>query len=72
MIDPSIVFYKRKYNKLLERHKKAEAYLENENIEYEKRKKWLPEYERILSQLNYLLWRIGDYKKEEILGGFKL
>jgi hypothetical protein len=65
---------KREYNKYLQRHVKAAAYLDDNNIAIAEREKWLPEYKNILSNLNRLLNTFDIYNVEytaiEALGGF--
>ena len=43
-----------KLNELLKRHEKAVQYLDNMNIAAERKEKWLPEYEKLVQELNQL------------------
>ena len=60
------------YNELLIREKRAEAYLDNPartSIEHEK---WMPEFEKILVELNNALEKIKNFKTDEVVLGFNL
>lgn len=47
--------YKQQYNELLTRWKKAEIYMENEEIKYEHRIKYADELYDLLQKMNYIL-----------------
>jgi hypothetical protein len=67
---------KREYNKLLERAKKAEAYLDDKSIPENERNKWGAEYVKILDGLGELikLNQKSGYvmSGEEILNGIEV
>jgi hypothetical protein len=63
---------KKLYNYLLERHKKGEAYLDNQSIPMAEREKWVDEFMEIGKALGELLGIIGTYTQEEVLEGFKI
>lgn len=59
------------YNRLLQRQKKAELYLNNPNIHMETIiYSYLPEYQRIVKKLSILLLWIPAATNDEILNGF--
>ena len=68
----SNVDIKREYNQILEREQKAEVYFDRQEIPQEEKEKHIPEYKKILYQLNNLLKVISRYAKDEILHGFKI
>ncbi|GBR75087.1 hypothetical protein NO1_2148 [Candidatus Termititenax aidoneus] len=68
--DPTLE-YKTEYNALLEREKKAEAYLNNESIPLDERMSWSQTYNDICKRLGWLLQQIGRYTPDEISFGFK-
>ena len=67
----------RKYDALLQREIKAEAFLTNDKISTEAKEKWIPEFLKIEKELSQM---IHEYKKitgsdmptEEILHGYSL
>lgn len=59
------------YNKLLGRYKKAIEFFNNESVSQESKEKFLPDFQKVLEGLNYLLNKIFVYSKEEVLEGFK-
>lgn len=66
---------KEKYNKLLQREKKAEGYLNNATEEQQE--KWLPEFIRITVDLSKMMWKYKELTGKEMtidetLEGFKL
>lgn len=63
--------YKEKYNILLQRQRKAENYLDNPKRTEIEVNKWLPEYKKILDNMNYCLSMIKDFTSVEVLNGFK-
>ena len=71
----SILEFKKKYNSLLARERKAEQYFENPERTPEEIDKWLPELQKIIIQLSLAM---QEYKrltgkemtKEEVLNGF--
>ena len=65
----------KKYNALLQREIKAEAYLTNDKVSVEAKEKWIPEFlkiERELSQMIHEYKKItgSDMPTEEILNGY--
>ncbi len=62
---------KRKYNELLAREKKAEKYIDDPARTPKEIEKWMPEYRRILAELNELLGRIGTCTAKEVCYGFE-
>ena len=64
-----------RYNNLLKREKKAEKFLNDDTIDIAKREKWIPEYEKIVSELGQM---IKEYRKmtgydmpsKEMMDGF--
>jgi hypothetical protein len=63
--------FKAEYNKLLERHKKAIIYLDDNSIPIREREKYIPHLQEIIERLNKLLSEIGTYTQEEVINGFK-
>ena len=67
---------KQEYNALLVRWKKAEIYMENEEIKYENRIKYADELYDLLQKMNYLLDQLQEQNikttEHEILNGFTL
>lgn len=59
-----------KYNKLLERYKKAEGYFNRKDIPYKEKEKQLKNFQEVLKGLNFYLDIIGPYTSEQALGGF--
>lgn len=67
--------FKEEYNKLLAREKKAESYLNDENLPREEHDKWQPKYMEIVYKLGQMIY---EYKKagneftvDEQMNGFK-
>jgi hypothetical protein len=71
--DPTLE-YKKEYNALLVREKKAEAYLNDESIPLEERVAWGPAYNEICKRLGWLLQQIGGWtlKGNEVDNGFDI
>jgi len=72
----SILILKQDYNKLLERYRKAEQFLENPKIEQTKKEQWTPEFVKITEQLSYLMRKYkeltgNEMLDENVLQGFK-
>lgn len=65
---------KLKYNALIERFKKAEAYMESENVSLENKKKWLAQFVDLIWNLNDILNQLKTngftFTSEEIQNGF--
>jgi hypothetical protein len=61
-----------RYNALLVREKKAETYIDNNAIPIYKREAWLPEFNKIIKEMGYLLKEIRLYTPHEVLSGFKV
>lgn len=68
--------WKARYNAILMRYYKGVVYLENGEIAITQREKWLPELEKIVEELNYILALFDadniSYRADEVLGGFQL
>ena len=66
--------HKLQYNKLLLRHDKACIYLENDKVPALQRQNWLPEFEKVIEEMNYIisiLEAAGEcVSTQEILNGF--
>lgn len=62
---------KEEYNQLLKRYHKANEYFDRTDVTQEDKEKFLPHFQSVLNGLNKLLMEIGDYKQEEVLGGFR-
>lgn len=60
------------YNDLLAREKKGEAYIDDPVRTPGEVEKWMPEFNKILAELNNTLGRIGSFTAEEITHGFDL
>jgi len=69
---PDLSELKQQYNEVLAREKKAEVYLDNESIPYERRLKWYAEFVKILRKMNDLLALIGPCSREERINGFEV
>lgn len=73
----SILEFKQNYNKLLEREKKAELFLENPKVTQADKDKWMPKFVEITEQLSKFM---REYKQltgqemqdNEVLNGFKV
>jgi len=63
--------YKQQYNKLLERYQKGEAYVDGPDISHQELEKWMPEFLKIVKDLNLLLHKIGEHTPDEAINGFK-
>lgn len=61
-----------KYNQLLEREENAELYIDDPARTPEEIAKWSPEYQKILTELNGLLFKIGSFTIKEVIYGFKI
>ena len=66
--------FKIAYNKLVLRHKKAEAYLNNNDIPMADREKYLPEFRKLLNNINKAIEDFNangiEMTADEILEGF--
>jgi len=66
----------KEYNKMLEIHYKAAAYLEDKSIPVQEREKHMGQYQLILKKLNELLAEIKKqgipWTENEALNGFKI
>ncbi|HHY26431.1 MAG TPA: hypothetical protein GX523_06735 [Desulfitobacterium dehalogenans] len=67
-----ITAIKLQYNKILERYKTAEAWLDSPKRVDREIQKWMPEFEKIVDQINLLLFAIGDHTTDEAMNGFKM
>lgn len=63
---------KKKYNKLLDREKKAEEWLDSPEQTDSQVERWMPEFRGILDGLNKLLTQIGSHTTDETINGFKI
>ena len=68
--------WKKKYNEHLVRHFKAVAVLDDNKIPLKQRDVWIPNYQDVLKELNYILSLFDaegiDYTFDEVLGGFDI
>lgn len=64
--------HKLQYNQILERYKKAEAWLDFPQRTEPEVQKWMPEFEKIVGQLNLLLFAIGEHTTDEAVNGFEV
>lgn len=64
--------YKLQYNQILERYKKAEAWLDSPERTEPEVQKWMSEFEKIVDQLNLLLFAIGEHAMDEAVSGFEV
>ena len=62
---------KQNYNQLLVRYKNAEIYMNNPNIPFSEKEKYINEVCKITERLGILLDSIKNYTQEEALNGFK-
>lgn len=62
---------KQQYNKLLKRYKDAEAYIDDKQRSQQELDKWLPEFCKIVRELNFILAKIGPHEPDEAVNGFK-
>lgn len=63
---------KSQYNELLSRERRGEKVLDDPVRTPEEIEKWMPEFQKILAELNNTLVKIGSYTTEEVLNGFNL
>lgn len=63
--------YEQQYNKLLERYRKGEAYVDGPDISPQELERWMPEFLKIIKDLNLLLYKIGEHTPDEAINGFK-
>ena len=70
-----VIERKKAYNKLIDRHNKAAAYLDNNKIPLEEREKHIPDFQKLLNRLNEAITMFKNngvsMTSEEILEGFK-
>lgn len=63
------------YNKLVQRYKKAEKYLDNNSIPIPDREKHIPEFQKIIKAMDSLMKQLKstgyEMTSHEILNGFK-
>ncbi|CDX01273.1 Hypothetical protein DPCES_1386 [Desulfitobacterium hafniense] len=64
--------HKLQYNQILERYKKAELWLDSPMRTEPEVQKWMPEFEKIVDQLNLLLFAIGEHTTDEAVNGFNM
>ena len=62
---------KKIYNELLERFNKANEYFERTDISQEDKQRFLPQFQKVISQMSFLLGEIEVYTKQEVFEGFK-
>lgn len=61
-----------RYNELLIREKRGEEYLDGAVRTSDEVDKWMPEFKKILVELNSTLGQIGSFTIVEALNGFNL
>lgn len=64
--------YKERYNEVIGRIKRAEAYFKRIDITEQEKIHYMPECNSLMSEANRLLALIGTYNKDEVLNGFSL
>lgn len=64
--------YKLQYNKALERYRKAEAWLDDPKRTDNEVERWGVEFQKVVSTLELLLWKIGEHTPDESVNGFKV
>ncbi|HEY5585688.1 MAG TPA: hypothetical protein VIK78_14530 [Ruminiclostridium sp.] len=66
--------HKQQYNEYLKRHYKASVVLDDNKIPFGQREKWIPNYQRVLNELNFILNLFDTdrvkYTSDEVFGGF--
>ena len=62
---------KKEYNMLLERFNKANEYFDREDLSQEEKERFLPQFQKVISHMSYLLGEIEVYTKQEVFEGFK-
>jgi|TARA_Y100000592_G_scaffold39986_1_gene63430 hypothetical protein len=67
----NIMTLKIKYNQLLEREKKASAYFDNPNITNDEKDKHIPNYFKIIKEMDDI-WNVVNDKEADMLKGFEL
>jgi len=76
MNEEQIKQWKERYNEYLLRHCKAIIYLDDNKINFADREKWIPKYQEILKELDYILSLFDSegikYTNDEALGGFNV
>jgi poly(A) polymerase Pap1 len=68
--------FKKRYNEILAREKKAEVFFENPEISQERKEKWLPKFNEITMELSKMMKHYKELtgtemKDNEIFNGFK-
>ena len=66
----SINDLKSHYNELLAREKRGEEYLDDPTRTPDEVEKWMPEFRKILTALNYTLGQIGSFTAIDVVYGF--
>ena len=66
-----------RYNKLIDREKKAEAFLSNPSTTEKQIEKWLPEFHKVVRELSVMMQEYKTHtgyemQENEILNGFSL
>ena len=61
---------KQHYNMELSRYKKAEEFMNRQDISIDAKMKWVPEMREITKRLSNILQTIGVYTEDEALEGF--
>lgn len=68
--------FKQRYNEFLMRHFKACLVLDDNSVPIPQREKWIPNYQEVLTELNYILCLFDadgiKYTNDEVLGGFNV
>jgi hypothetical protein len=62
----------KKYNAVLARAKKAEAYLDDESKHILTRQRYIKDYQKVVHELEAILKEIKFYEPENVLMGFSL
>jgi len=62
---------RQQYNEILTRYMTAEVYIDSTERTEKEIDKWMPEFLKIVAQINLLLAQIGTHTAEEAINGFK-
>ena len=63
--------YKQQYNTLLVRYNISEKWIDDPHRKPHEIEKWFPAFQKIIKDLNLLLYKIGEHTAEEAIRGFK-
>lgn len=72
-----LVEFKKKYNEVLAREKKAEEFFDDPNVSMERKEKWLPKFYEIVRELSGMMKEFRELSGEEmsegeVLDGFSI